>query len=229
METRASILRCTGNAHVASDHVLLQEFHSRLPRGNGLISLDATCIKGAKGSSFSLPEVASSFTFSPAHAERAPDSRMQIAAHGPLALHIPSAGVPGGPIPIFAGRSQTAASGEPLLLTGLEIQMKSTTMIRGRTFGFGGKTTDVSQDWIVASLNNLAISLGPQPINLADLGVHLVSPADAKPSFRSYTVCLGYEVALKYSFRVGSQDVRGEIPWRAFEMLPPFFQEFNQA
>ena len=186
--------------------------------------LDATCVKGAKGSSFSLPEAASSFSFSPRRVERPSDLRMQIAEHGPLALHIPSAAVPGCPIPLLAGRSQTASSGDPLLLTRLKMQIKSATMIRGRTFGFGGKTAQVNQDWVVASLNDLAISLGAQqPTNVAECGIRLALPQDAKPTFRSYTVCLGYEVRVEYSFRHGSsQAVSGAIPWTAFEVLPAF-------
>ncbi|KAG8530878.1 uncharacterized protein KY384_004235 [Bacidia gigantensis] len=195
--------------------------------------LDVTTTKIAKGtSSFWLPQLSSTFRLMPIRAEQNPDPRwshstsshtvqgsgMQLKAN----FSVPTVCFAGGPFPLSVGCEYRGSPAGAPQLASLVIQLKGAATTRARPFLTGEKDVKIENEGLIANYPNLAITLAPEPASLLRLNGHL--PADALPSFKSFTVCQSYVVSVKYGLRIGSEVIQGQLPNNPLEVLSGIFR-----
>ena len=112
-------------------------------------------------------------------------------------------------------------SPSPASLTSLEVRLAGRSVTRARNLLLGEKVAENETECVIASLQNLAIAIGPAPLTLSERGVSLELPRGLTPYFSSFNVCQEpYSSRIRYEVMIGSQRIKGSISDRQVEVLP---------
>ena len=155
--------------------------------------LDVTCTKGPGGGSFWLPQVGTTFGFSPARGEANPDpgwvtvasNHQSPAGACNIIFHVPSRTCAASQFPLRL----SCETSSPARLTSLRIQLLGRSLTRARNFLFGEKVAEDRTELMLANLQSLDVWLSLNPPALSECGLSLEVPRALTPCFSSFNIC----------------------------------------